>query len=99
MQRLTRHFRLMFGVFVLVGATVIVLFTNFGHLLESGPTKGPAYFGMVVSVVGLMCVFGIAVWVRSRSGQATEMDAESFYYLGFIYTLVTLIATFYPMLS
>src|ERR1700690_2371148 len=97
LRRLTADFRLVFGAFVLLGAAVIVSFTQYAHSVEGGPGTNPAYRWMVLSVVMLMFIFGIIVWIRSRIHKGTDMDAEGFYYLGFIYTLVTLIATFYPM--
>jgi len=54
---------------------------------------------MTALVVGLMVVYGIVLWVRSGTAYASETDGETFYYLGFIYTLATLVATFAPLLN
>src|SRR5262245_12636298 len=54
---------------------------------------------MITLVVGLMVVYGLVLWIRSRTEYASEADGETFYYLGFIYTLATLVATFAPLLN
>src|SRR5262245_63219931 len=54
---------------------------------------------MITLVVGLMAVYGLVLWIRSRTEYASETDGETFYYLGFIYTLATLVATFAPLLN
>jgi hypothetical protein len=46
-----------------------------------------------------MVVYGIVLWIRSRRAQGSDTDGETFYYLGFIYTLATLVATFAPLLN
>src|SRR5204862_406504 len=47
----------------------------------------------------LIVVYGVLLWIRSRTTDASEADGETFYYLGFIYTLATLVATFAPLLN
>lgn len=96
MQRILANVRLVFGVFVLLGFAVIVAFAQ---SLRNAPSGGQAHWGMVLTVVALMGGFGIIIWLRWRTGQSTDTDAEAFYYLGFIYTLITLIVTFYPLLT
>src|SRR5437879_13490173 len=46
-----------------------------------------------------MIVYGVVLLIRSRTAFASETDGETFYYLGFIYTLATLVATFAPLLN
>jgi len=64
-----------------------------------GAPGGPRHWTMTAVVVGLMLVYGILLWIRSRTVYASETDGETFYYLGFIYTLATLVATFAPLLN
>ena len=54
---------------------------------------------MIAVVVALMLVYGVVIWARSQTEYASETDGETFYYLGFIYTLATLVATFAPLLN
>jgi chromosome segregation ATPase len=51
-----------------------------------------------VVVVGVMFLYGYAVYKKTRAGAATPEDSDTFYYLGFIYTLVTLVAALLPFL-
>jgi hypothetical protein len=64
-----------------------------------GAPGGPHHWTMTAVVVGLMLVYGVLLWIRSRTEYASETDGETFYYLGFIYTLATLVATFAPLLN
>src|SRR5207249_10658937 len=49
--------------------------------------------------VWLVIVSGVVLLIRSRTAVASETDGERFYYLGVIYTLATLGATFAPWLN
>jgi hypothetical protein len=81
--------------FIAVGASVILSFS----WIYRGRPGGPWHWTMIALVVGLMLVYGVVLWVRSRTEYASEGDGETFYYLGFIYTLATLVATFAPLLN
>ncbi len=93
MQRLAHHFRATFSAFVIIGAAVILAFPK-----QIGPGTGNTHWIMVSLVISLMAIFGVIVWIRSRGNYDSEADADSFYYLGFLYTLITLVATFTPLL-
>jgi hypothetical protein len=81
--------------FIVLGVSVIL---TFSWSYRGSPT-GAWHWTMVALVVGLMLVYGVVLWLRSRTVYAAEGDGETFYYLGFIYTLATLVATFAPLLS
>jgi hypothetical protein len=81
--------------FIAAGVGVIVTF-SWAYRDTPG---GPRHWTMTALVVGLMVVYGILLWIRSRTPYASETDGETFYYLGFIYTLATLVATFAPLLN
>jgi chromosome segregation ATPase len=89
------NLRATFAVFVVLGAAFIFWLTK---VAEHQPGSA-AHWVLVSAVLGLMVIFGVIVWARSRTGQAADTDGETFYYLGFIYTLLTLVATFTPLLS
>lgn len=95
MQRLVVNFRGTFALFVLVGGALI--FTLSGIFRQEEANSAIPWI-LVSAVLGLMVIFGVVVWVRSRGPYASDSDAETFYYLGFIYTLLTLVATFTPFL-
>jgi len=81
--------------FIVVGVGVILTFS-----WSSRGTPGALrHWTMTGLVVGLMVVYGVLLWIRSRTTDASEADGETFYYLGFIYTLATLVATFAPLLN
>jgi hypothetical protein len=84
-----------FLAFIAVGVGVILTFTWRYRDTPGGAT----HWTMIGLVVGLMVVYGIVLWIRSRTEYAEETDGETFYYLGFIYTLATLVATFAPLLT
>ena len=81
--------------FIAVGVSVILSFS----WAYRGRPGGPWHWTMIAFVVGLMLVYGVLLWIRSRTEYASEGDGETFYYLGFIYTLATLVATFAPLLN
>ena len=81
--------------FIAVGVSVILTFS----WAYRGRPGGPYHWTMIAVVVGLMLVYGVVLWIRSRTEYASEGDGETFYYLGFIYTLATLVATFAPLLN
>ena len=81
--------------FIAVGVGVILTFS----WMYRGRPGGPGHWAMIALVVGLMLLYGVVLWVRSRTEYASEGDGETFYYLGFIYTLATLVATFAPLLN
>lgn len=81
--------------FIAVGVSVILSFS----WIYRGRPGGAWHWTMIALVVGLMMVYGVVLWVRSRTEYAAEGDGETFYYLGFIYTLATLVATFAPLLN
>ena len=81
--------------FIAVGVSVILSFS----WVYRGRPGGPGHWTMIALVVGLMLVYGVVLWIRSRTEYASEGDGETFYYLGFIYTLATLVATFAPLLN
>jgi hypothetical protein len=81
--------------FIAVGVGVILTFS----WTYRGVHSGSWHWTMTALVVGLMVVYGVVLWLRSRTGSAAEGDGETFYYLGFIYTLATLVATFAPLLN
>lgn len=81
--------------FIAAGVGVILTF-SWGY--RDTPT-GAWHWTMIALVIGLMVVYGVVLWMRSRTADASESDGETFYYLGFIYTLATLVATFAPLLN
>jgi hypothetical protein len=93
--QLVRNLPSLFIGFIVIGVGVILTFSRW---YRSSPT-GAWHWTMVALVVGLMVVYGVALWLRSRTEYAAEGDGETFYYLGFIYTLATLVATFAPLLN
>jgi len=95
MTPILRSLPSLFIGFIVVGVSVILTFSWSYH----GDPAGGWHWTMVALVVGLMLVYGVVVWLRSRTAYASEGDGETFYYLGFIYTLATLVATFAPLLS
>ena len=95
MSRLFAHLSALFVGFIVVGVGVIFAFSaSFGGAPRTG-----RHWTMIAVVVALMVVYGVVLWMRSRTPHAAEGDGETFYYLGFIYTLATLIATFAPLLN
>src|SRR5262245_65426136 len=95
MSAILRSLSSIFIGFIVVGVSVILTFSWWYR----GNPAGGWHWTMVWLVVGLMLVYGVVVWLRSRTAYASEGDGETFYYLGFIYTLATLVATFAPLLS
>ena len=81
--------------FIAVGVGVIV---GFSWLYRHHPA-GTWHWTMIALVIAVMVVYGVILWIRSRTPYAAEGDGDTFYYLGFIYTLATLVATFAPLLS
>jgi len=81
--------------FIVAGVGVILTFS----WSYRGTPGGARHWTMMALVVGLMVVYGVVLWIRSRTEYASESDGETFYYLGFIYTLATLVATFAPLLN
>jgi hypothetical protein len=81
--------------FIAVGVSVILTFS----WAYRGRPGAAWHWTMIALVVGLMLVYGVVLWIRSRTEYASEGDGETFYYLGFIYTLATLVATFAPLLN
>src|SRR5262245_58328597 len=94
MTRLVAHLPATFLGFIAVGVGVILTFS----VASAGP-GGSRHWTMTALVVGLMLVYGVFLWIRSRTAYAADTDGETFYYLGFIYTLATLVATFAPLLN
>ncbi len=84
-----------FLTFLAVGVGVILTFSWWFR----GAPGGVTHWTMIAVVVTLMLVYGVVIWARSRTEYASETDGETFYYLGFIYTLATLVATFAPLLN
>ncbi|HVQ17370.1 MAG TPA: hypothetical protein VMS40_27390, partial [Vicinamibacterales bacterium] len=95
MTRLVASLASTFLGFIAAGVGVIVAFSWW----SGGASGGSRHWTMTALVVGLMVVYGIVLWVRSGTAYASETDGETFYYLGFIYTLATLVATFAPLLN
>jgi hypothetical protein len=81
--------------FIAVGVGVILTF-SWAYRRAPG---GAWHWTMVALVVGLMVVYGAVLWIRSKTHETADGDGETFYYLGFIYTLATLVATFVPLLN
>lgn len=81
--------------FIAAGVGVILTFS----WAYRGAPAGPRHWTMTALVVGMMLAYGVFLWIRSRTEYASEGDGETFYYLGFIYTLATLVATFAPLLN
>ena len=81
--------------FIAAGVGVILSFS----WASRGAAGGARHWTMVALVVGMMMVYGVFLWIRSRTEYASDGDGETFYYLGFIYTLATLVATFAPLLN
>ena len=81
--------------FIAAGVGVILTFS----WAYRGRSGAGWHWTMIALVVGLMLVYGVVLWIRSRTEYASEGDGETFYYLGFIYTLATLVATFAPLLN
>jgi hypothetical protein len=81
--------------FIAAGVAVILTFS----WAYRGTPSGARHWTMIALVIGLMVVYGVVLWLRSRTAHASEGDGETFYYLGFIYTLATLVATFAPLLN
>ena len=90
-----RSLRATFLVFLAVGVGVILPVSWWSRAAPGGA----AHWTMIAVVVALMVVYGVVIWKRSRTVYASETDGETFYYLGFIYTLATLVATFAPLLN
>ena len=95
MNRLVASLPSTFLGFIAVGVGVILTFS----VWSAGPPGGARHWTMTALVVGLMLVYGVFLWIRSRTAYAAETDGETFYYLGFIYTLATLVASFAPLLN
>ena len=93
--RIVRSLPSIFIGFIVIGVGVILTFS----WSYRGSATGRWHWTMVTLVVGLMLVYGVVLWLRSRTAYASEGDGETFYYLGFIYTLATLVATFAPLLN
>lgn len=93
-ELILKHLKSIFAILVLLGVAVILGFT-----LLPGPHSPSRHWVMIGIVVTLMLFYGAVVWLRSKTQYSTEDDAETFYYLGFIFTLVTLVATFVPLLA
>ena len=84
-----------FLTFLAIGVGVILTFSWWFR----GAPGGATHWTMIAVVVALMLVYGVVIWARSQTEYASETDGETFYYLGFIYTLATLVATFAPLLN
>ena len=95
MSRLLASLPAVFIGFIVVGVGVILTFS----WSYRGSAGGRWHWTMIALVVGLMMVYGVLLGLRSRSEYAADGDGETFYYLGFIYTLATLVATFAPLLN
>lgn len=95
LARLVASLPTVFVGFIAVGVGVILTFS----WVYRGRPGGGWHWTMIALVVGLMLVYGALLWIRSRTEHASEGDGETFYYLGFIYTLATLVATFAPLLG
>jgi hypothetical protein len=93
--RFTASLPSIFIGFIAVGVSVILTFS----WAYRGRPGAAWHWTMIALVVGLMLVYGVVLWIRSRTEYASEGDGETFYYLGFIYTLATLVATFAPLLN
>lgn len=93
-ELILKHLKPIFAILVLLGVAVIL-----GFRLLEGPPSPSRHWVMIGIVVALMLVYGAVIWLRSNTQYSTEGDAETFYYLGFIFTLVTLVATFAPLLA
>ena len=93
--RLVAHLPSIFIGFIVAGVGVILMFS-----WSYRDTPGGAWhWTMIALVVGLMLVYGLVLGIRARTAHGSENDGETFYYLGFIYTLATLVATFAPLLD
>ena len=90
------NLRSAFAIFVVIGAAVIFTLSQVAE--ENEGRRAASYLILMSLVLALMVLFGIIIWMRSQWNLALETDGETFYYLGFIYTLLTLIATFTPFL-
>ena len=84
-----------FLTFLAIGVGVILTFSWWFR----GAPGAATHWTMIAVVVALMLVYGVVIWARSQTEYASETDGETFYYLGFIYTLATLVATFAPLLN
>lgn len=96
MQMLFVNLRAIFLFFVVAGGAFIFALPKIGR---STIGDGSGHWVLISIVLGLMLIFGVIIWIRSRGGYASDGDAETFYYLGFIYTLLTLVAVFTPLLA
>ena len=95
MARFAASLSSIFIGFIAIGVGVILTFS----WVYRGRPDSARHWIMIALVVGLMLVYGVVLWIRSRTEHASEGDGETFYYLGFIYTLATLVATFAPLLN
>jgi hypothetical protein len=95
MARFAASLSSIFIGFIAIGVGVILTFS----WVYRGRPGSARHWTMIALVVGLMLVYGVVLWIRSRTEHASEGDGETFYYLGFIYTLATLVATFAPLLN
>lgn len=98
MERVITNLRATFAGFVVAGCALILWFAFSRHKIAT--TFGvKTEWAMVICVVALMFAFAAIVLIRQMRGLSTDGDADAYYYLGFLYTLVTLIGTFAPLLS
>jgi methyl-accepting chemotaxis protein len=88
-DELFKHLKLVFFITFLLGCILIFLMAY--------QAKKPVY--CVISVSVLIILYGIYIWRRKKTPYASEADPDTLYYLGFIFTLVTLVASFLPFLS
>ena len=82
------HLKLVFVVTLLLGSILIYLMVSTGK---------PIY--IVISVSVLIILYGVYIWRRQKTKYASEADPDTLYYLGFIFTLVTLVVSFLPFLD
>lgn len=91
------NLRATFAAFVVAGCAVIAWFSLRQDVPNTFGIK--TQWAMVSCVLLVMALFAVVIVLRDIRGLATDGDADAYYYLGFIYTLATLIGTFAPLLN
>ncbi len=88
------HIKPAFLLALFVGSGVILSAPFVGRGLSVAERVGIP----ILVATTLMIAYGIFIWMRSRTPYSSDADADSFYYLGFIYTLISLTSQLVPQM-